>query len=282
MKYLRLPALVGLGLMGWMPAGMADDYTYLFNPATMQVGQTVGEYLVVKDRCPTDKPCADKEKLKYVTAVAGRTGRLEIPVNAGSDFEISFNIYDRSGGNNDLTITLYLSDDHSLPLIIYYFGGEQLAPPDGSPGGIDLNWKAGINDFRLISEHGTLKISANDVFADLRNVKLTLNGTITRIVMSKIDEGQEDLFEIRTRGIQKSGAASCPTTTTTTTPPTTTPAGNCTANYVPASGRLTIPCVAVPVTLPFGGSQVQNYTVEMQQRAGAFVFDLDLNTVKQQ
>jgi PKD repeat protein len=67
---------------------------------------------------------------------------------------------------------------------------------------------------------------------------------------------------------------------TPTTP--TTSSGNCMANYVPASGRLTIPCVTVPVTLPFGGSQVQNYTVEMQQRAGAFVFDLDLNTVKQQ
>ena len=46
---------------------MADDYTYLFDPSTMQVGQTVGEYLVVKDKCPTDKPCTATEKLKYVT-----------------------------------------------------------------------------------------------------------------------------------------------------------------------------------------------------------------------
>jgi len=41
-------------------------------------------------------------------------------------------------------------------------------------------------------------------------------------------------------------------------------------------------CVAVPVTIPFAGTQRLNYSVEMQQRTGAFVFDLDLNTVKQQ
>lgn len=203
MKYLRLPAMVGLGLMGLMQAGMADDYTYLFNPATMQVGQTVGEYLVVKDKCPTKQPCVATERLKYVTAEAGRTGRLEIPVNAGSDFEISFNIY--SNGVNNLTITLYLSDGNSLPLDFgYQYGGQWLSVL--GVGGVGLNWKVGVNDFRLISEQGTLKINANDTIANVGDIKLS--GTITRIVISKIDDNdteQDYLFEIRTRGIQSGG-----------------------------------------------------------------------------
>jgi hypothetical protein len=216
-----------------------------------------------------------------VTAVAGRTGRLEIPVNAGNDFEISFNIDSRSDCNGvDLTITLYLSDDKSLALGIGGGCGEFVYYPPNSSS--PLNWKVGVNDFRLISEKGILKISANDAFADLRDVKLTLSGTITRVVMSKIDDGQEGIFEIRTRGIQKAGSTSCPTTTTPT-PTTPTPStSNCTANYVPDTGRLIVPCVAIPITIPFSGTQILNYRIEMQQRPSTFAFDLDLNSVKQQ
>jgi hypothetical protein len=273
MRWLPLATTLGfLGLMG-IQKGMADDYTYLFNPTTMQVGQTVGEYLVVKDKCPTDKPCTDAEKMKYVTAVAGRTGRLEIPVNAGNDFEISFNIDSRDCGT-DLTITLYLSNNSSLALNFEGCG----TGVNYSSGSTGLNWKNGINDFRLISEKGNLKIGANDDFPE--KAKLTLSGTITRIVISKIEDGQEGIFEIRTRGIQKAGSTSCPTTTTPTTTPTSS--SSCTANYVPDTGRLIVPCVAIPITIPFSGTQILNYRIEMQQRPSTFAFDLDLNSVKQQ
>jgi hypothetical protein len=259
----------------------AEDYAYLFDPATMTVGQTVGEFLVVNERCPklNDTTCPANTKLKYVTAVPGRTGRLEIPVNAGNDFEISFSITDRGAGCSnriDITITLYLSDGNSLPLGLNAGCGVGLSSPGG---GGDLNANLGVNDFRLISEQGILKVGANDVF--LENVKLTLSGTITRIVLSKIDEAQEvdkdggeELLEIRTRGIQKGGSTSCPTTPTP-------PASDCTANYTPDNGRLIIPCVTVPVILPFGGAQTLNYSVEMQQQSGSFTFDLDLNKIVQ-
>lgn len=276
MKKLQLLTMSAVLVAG--AQANAEDYTYLFDPATMEVGQTLGEYLVVSKKCPKidDITCQDSEKLKYVTAVPGRTGRLEIPVNAGNDFEISFNIYNRTGQGNDLAITLYLSDDSSVPLVFGSSHGSQwIAYPGGRQ---DLNWKRGVNDFRLISEQGTLKIGANDTF--LGNVKLTLSSTITRVVISKIDDSdneQDYLFEIRTRGIQKGGSTSCPTTPTTSTPP----ASDCTANYDPASGRVTIPCIAVPVTLPFGGAQTLNYSVEMQQQTGSFTFDLDLNKIVQ-
>ncbi len=211
MKYLMWFATVSLGLMGLVRTGIAEDYTYLFDPSTMQVGQTVGEYLVVKDKCPTEQPCMDTEKLKYVTAEAGRTGRLEIPVSAGSDFEISFNIatFIEYICSPTLTIVLYLSDGSSLPLELngspylgqcstwVYYSNDQFK---------QLNWKAGVNDFRLISEQGNLKISANEIL--LEDVKLSLAGTMTSIVISKIDEDADSLFEIRTRGIQKGGSQS--------------------------------------------------------------------------
>ncbi len=91
MKLSILSALI-LALLGLVRVATAADYTILFDPATMQVGQTVDEYLVVKDYCPKTTTCTTAERVKYVTATSGRTGRLELPVSLGSDFEISFNI----------------------------------------------------------------------------------------------------------------------------------------------------------------------------------------------
>lgn len=49
----------------------------------------------------------------------------------------------------------------------------------------------------------------------------------------------------------------------------------CIANYA-TNGELHIPCVNVPGA--FG--KIETYEVWMQQRAGAFTFDLDLNRVQ--
>jgi hypothetical protein len=70
-------------------------------------------------------------------------------------------------------------------------------------------------------------------------------------------------------------------TYTRKTPVNSTLSNNCIATYSPTTGKLTVPCVAVPVSQPFGGIQTLNYSIEMQQRTGSFVFDLDLSTVKQ-
>lgn len=274
MKYLTF-----IGLAAFAQGAIAADYTTLFDPSTMTLGQQVGEYLEVRDYCPKSS-CTTAERQKFVTAISGRTGRLEIPVAAGNDFEISINMgsyktcYSNVGESTgtDFTVTLYMSDNTSLPLDISKCYTRLYYP---SGGGDELNWVVGVNDLRLIATQGILTVSANDTFD---KAKLNLTGTVTRIVISKINATQEYLFDIRTRGIQKTSATSCPTTTSTQ--PTTTTTGNCTATYNASTGRLAVPCVAVPVTQPFGGTQTVNYTVEMQQRAGGFIFDLDLNTVK--
>jgi hypothetical protein len=59
-----------------------------------------------------------------------------------------------------------------------------------------------------------------------------------------------------------------------------TSVNSCTATYTPSTGKLQIPDVAVPVMQPFGGIQTQHYSVEMQQHADSFTFDLLLNSVK--
>jgi len=201
MKLSILSTLL-LALLGLVRVATAADYTTLFDPATMQVGQTVGEYLVVKDYCPKTTTCTTAEKVKYVTATSGRTGRLELPVSSGSDFEISFNIWAEDDCySSDFTITLYLSDGSSLALNVGSCS-TRVSYPDGKYD--NLNWITGVNDFRLVAAQSVLKISANDKFV---NTTFSLSGTINRIVISKINEGQESLYEIRTRGVQYGGGS---------------------------------------------------------------------------
>ncbi|MEY3219510.1 MAG: hypothetical protein RIT27_867 [Pseudomonadota bacterium] len=74
----------------------------------------------------------------------------------------------------------------------------------------------------------------------------------------------------------------CPTVPTCPTIPScpTVTTDKSTFNF--NTGRLIIPNLGVSMTPPFGGTpQVFNYDIEMQQRSGAFVFDLDLSKVVQ-
>jgi hypothetical protein len=272
-----MKSLALLGLAALTQTAIAADYTTLFDPSTMTVGQKVGEYLEVKEYCPKTTSCTAAEKQKYVTATTGRTGRLEFPVNAGNDFEISFNMKDSGCWNVDHTYTLYMSDGSSLPLSIGRGSFDCSVLLNGKT---PLQWTHSvINDFRLIASNGLLKISLNDILLD---EPFSLSGTINRVVISKINEEQESLYDIRTRGIQTTSAVSCPTTSTPTTTQPTVTTNNSSATFNLNTGRLVIPNLEVSMTQPFGGTpQIFNYGIEMQQRTGAFVFDLDLNKVVQ-
>jgi hypothetical protein len=233
----------------------AEDYTYLLNPETMAEGETLGEHLVVES-CLN---CDLTEKRKYVTAVRGETGSLEIPVNASANFEISFNVVIFCGG---LTFTLYFAEGSSLPIEVrdthpWCAGYIHVFTEDKSA---RLDWanSSGIPNFRLVAEGEKLKIGANDEFV----METVLSGTINRIVISEI-YGVDRLYEIRAYGIQK--VTACPYDPT--------------AHYDRANGRVVIPCITVPVTLPSGDTVIKNYSVEMQQQPNTFTFDLDLNTV---
>ena len=44
-------------------------------------------------------------------------------------------------------------------------------------------------------------------------------------------------------------------------------------NYDPNTGKITIPCLKVPVTQPFVGTQIQTFSINLNQRSGgAYVF----------
>lgn len=77
-----------------------------------------------------------------------------------------------------------------------------------------------------------------------------------------------------------SGSSPCPTCPTT--PACPNPPAECPVNYNMSTGRLTVPCVSVPMAQPFGLTETLKYSIEMQQRNGKdYIFDLDLNKVKQ-
>ena len=187
--------LVGLIILLIAQNLIAGEYIHLLNPASMKVGTSIGEYLEVKENCPNNKiTCADNAKLKYITALDGRTGRLEIPISdVGDNFEISFNIRGEWCKVNH-TYALYMSDDSSLALNI----GNCSTNVRYLNNSVSLNWLNGINDFRLIIKNSKLKISVNDSVA----IEINLNSTLNRVVISKINAKEEDILEIR-RMIQR-------------------------------------------------------------------------------
>ena len=77
-------------LLALSQASMANDY--LLNPATMSVGQSIGENLLVKESCPDPDETSCQEKVKYLSATAGRTGRIEFPVQLSTNFYVSINL----------------------------------------------------------------------------------------------------------------------------------------------------------------------------------------------
>lgn len=270
MKKLILSIFASLSLM---QAAIAADYSMLFDPSAMTVGQSVGEYLTVKEFCPKDS-CTPAEKLKYVTAQPGRTGRLELPVSAGDNFEISFNIrsYPDGGCNNsDFTITLYLSDNTSLPINVggcfpkVTYGDKKETP----------NWlSTGVNDFRLIGENGVLQMSSNDTFLD---AELNLTGAVTRIVLSKIQSYGEDIYDIRTRGIQKTSLISCPTSSTSTSCPTSgNPIGTASNKLTGISTRAYVG--NTPENYLYGGITVEGNVRVLVQAVGQGLIPLGVNT----
>jgi hypothetical protein len=65
-----------------------------------------------------------------------------------------------------------------------------------------------VNDVRLVSEQGKLKMAGNDVFLSGTGgviKQVNLSGSLTRIVISSIDADEEYIYDIKTRGVQSGG-----------------------------------------------------------------------------
>lgn len=281
--------LAVLALTLHLPASAAD--VTLLDPATLAVGTTLGEFLIVKESCPdpSDTKCQPTDKLKYVSAVAGRSGKIEFAVNLTDNFEVEANIY-----GIGQTITLYKADNSSL--YIRVTGEVLFNDPRRSNAVWNLGWQNdAIENIKLSANMGVAFLSINSVpfkngASNLGDtVALDISNPYVKLTIGNINDAMR-LFEIKIKGGMGTG----------TTPPSggdfdsgkqagiqqckTDPAscgismtgsgtGGVHANFNPSTGELYIPLVDVPGA--FGG--VQTYEVYLKQQPLKFSFDLDMN-----
>jgi len=267
----------------------------LLDPANFEVGAKVGENLEVKSYCPDNKSsCLPEEKIKYITAMNDRVGQIEFDVNITDNFELDVNVYWYN--YNSQTITLFKADDdYNGTLFItrgssWLYFNDDLRYNDGS----DIGWdRYKINNIELLAKNGIAYLNINRVpFKDYSGdegdtVKLDTSKPFTKLAITNIKPGDK-LYEITLKGGNSTTTPTTPTTptvpTTPTTPVTTSSSSsdNCgIAKYTSTTGLFNVPCVAVPIVSAFSSAQIAVYSVQMQQQAGKFTFDLNLSSVKQ-
>jgi hypothetical protein len=236
-----------------------------------------------------------EEKVKYVSAVAGRVGKIEFDVNITDNFELDVNAYYSYGGSRQ-TITLFKKeDDNSGALFVryanydIYFNDEYRYNDDSIVG-----WNSSsINNIELLAKSGVAYLNINGVpFKDSSGnegdtFKLDTSKPFIKLVLTNI-QPSDKLYEITLKGGNSTTTPTTPTTptvpTTPTTPVTTSSSSsdNCgIAKYTSTTGLFNVPCVAVPIVSAFSSAQIAVYSVQMQQQAGKFTFDLNLSSVKQ-
>ncbi|GEM_PF-1484062 len=277
--------------------------TVLLDPATLAVGTTLGEYLVVKESCPdparTD--CQATEKMKYISAVTGRTGKIEFAVNLTDNFELDVNV-DWKDFAQQKTITLFKAvgdNTSSLYVTFYYNGGSDIAftaGHDNSNGSLGWQWNNSINDVELSAKNGTAFLNINgspfkDRFGRGDTVALDTSQPFVKLVIAGIKE-TDRLFEVTLKGGtgtgttpsgggdfdsgKQAGIQQCLTDPVSCgISVTSSGTGGTHANFNPSTGELYIPFVDVPGV--FGG--VQTYEVYLMQQPLTFTFDLDVNRV---
>jgi len=183
-----------------------------------------------------------------------------------------------------------------------------------SPSGANGDWMLGIKDGIIYGSAYWHVQKPDYTYENIDRLVGSVNAnqvSITRYLSPAMFAGKTQTFTGTISGSNVSGTwsgtgctSSCTWTATITPPATSTPTcpvvtcptvpscptipscpavtttSNATFNF--NTGRLVIPNLAVSMTAPFGGAeQVFNYGIEMQQRTGAFVFDLDLSKVVQ-
>lgn len=208
---------------------VAADYAYLIDPATMTVGQKIGENLIVKEGCsdPSKTTCQAVDKIKYITAVAGRTGRLEIPISISGDVDLSFNADFDESNNTERNITLQTTDGFSLTIAADVYANQYLTLKDSvagvggskscSIGGI---WQSsfGVNDMRLTIQGSNAALSLNGSPC-VQGYELS-NISFTKVIFGNITE-YDRLFETKSRGVSKTASCTGGSSTTTTVSGTT-------------------------------------------------------------
>lgn len=293
--------LAVLALTLHLPASAAD--VTLLDPATLAVGTTIGEYLIVKESCPDPAKtnCQPTDKLKYVSAVPGRLGQIEFAVNLTDNFDIEVNVDWREDFDQHM-IALFKADnksESSLFVRFTYYWANQIefnySGRHNSSG--NLGWQNGnaINNVELSATGGVASLNINrtpfkdDDGKESDTVALNSSQPYVKLVIGGIRE-DERLFEVKIKGGTETGTipssggnfdsgkqagiqqcktdpASCGISMTGSG------TGGVHANFNPSTGELYIPLVDVPGA--FGG--VQTYEVYLKQQPLKFSFDLDMN-----
>ncbi|EDN69938.1 secreted protein [Beggiatoa sp. PS] len=208
----------------------AFAYDYLLDPATMEIGAAVGENLVVKESCadPEKTNCPAGEKLQFISAKPGRTGRIELPVTLSGDFDVSVSAdwNDANGVSWGESITLYTDNNHGLAInFVEEISGKidfnSNNPQEDSFTRYqwikETNWqkKTAVNDIRLSVQNGSATVYINDdpfqrdccSSAEDHIPLEDPNQIYQRLVIAGIKDSDR-LFEVKTRGLQTASCSS--------------------------------------------------------------------------
>jgi hypothetical protein len=216
----------------------AADYTYLLNVNTLAVGASVGESLTVKESCvdPNATNQTTCEKTKYVTALPGRTGRIEFPISVAGSFDVSVNMDTNSssgGGVWGEALTLFSNDGSTISMTYrIHIGGNGVVicasdnaqdTGTGSPNSAwvsEWGWIGGFtsNDSRIAIQNSmaTCFINGTSFVSGQQPNAVSLadpNRAYNRVAVTGIND-RDRLYEIKVRGLQ---STSCPTTGNTGT-----------------------------------------------------------------
>jgi len=296
MKMLKL--LLLSFLFSLTQVSLAENYVDLFNLSGYEEGDIpthlLGEKITVRQEVK------DGKIIKFVSGQAF-DGKVNYNVsNLSKDFEVIFEL----SHDAEVLISFTATDKEAMFTFVLDCWDMQLGnnPRGGYGAGCDS--KLAIQTVKLKVENGSVKTYVNGKFfqslileqpnkvyaewlitgidADDKMYSMKVNnlGATTTPSPPPNNTTSTDFETGKQAGIQQCVAnpSSCginvgSNSTNCTTIPSTT--NSCIANYA-TNGELHIPCVNVPGA--FG--KIETYDVWMQQRAGAFVFDLDLNRVQ--
>jgi len=289
MKMLKL--LLLSFLFSLTQVSLAADYVDLLNLSKYKEGDAVpalGENLAIG--------LVEKTGEKYVSVLKDSNGKLTVPVNLSGDFEILVKVRISTENIDELFIIPSNNESESKIRVGTGYGWTLSDFFERQ----EVAWNtSGVNDYRLLISGSMIKLYVNGLYREKAKLANPASTVYSSLLMNRIGSNFQ-LYELKVRnlsgtspissdnnyetgkqaGIQQCVAnpSSCGinvgsnSTNCTTTPSTT---NSCIANYA-TNGELHIPCVNVPGA--FG--KIETYDVWMQQRAGAFVFDLDLNRVQ--
>lgn len=220
-KTLRLTPIAA-GVLAATNVAYAADYTYLLDAYDMTVGTRLGEGLIVAESCvdpaDTSPTCT---KVKYVTALPGRSGRIEFPINVAGAFDASMNLdFNTSSGGTDLgeALAIYSADGSSLAFTfyIYLYWGQPVGPrasclssatgDTGGTGNSTINYSGGYtsNDFRISVMNANASCYSNDS-SPLGPITLSVpQRNYNRLAVSGIND-KDRLYEVKVRGLPGAG-----------------------------------------------------------------------------